>query len=246
MIVLLAALAMTANSVGLPLSAAQNPTQNPGQTPPAQNPTQNPGQKPPGQTPPGQTPPGQTPPAQTPPGTAGTTGTTGTATQVGPTPTTNQSVYGFTATDINGNVVSLSSYQGKSIIFVNTGSYSVLANQLRDLNSLYQADSARIVVLAFPSNDFNHENNETNLQIAQRYHSAFGVTFPIFAPTHVTGAGISPLYQFLVNNGPKPGTPIEGDYVKFVTDHQGRIIARLRPNDTPLSLNFQLATQGIR
>jgi hypothetical protein len=96
------------------------------------------------------------------------------------------SLYDFTVTDLGGHPVALAEYRGQVTLVVNVASECGLAFQYPELDTLYQRYRSRgFVILAFPSNDFWQEpNDEAGIQ---QVCDARGVTFPVFARSHVRG-----------------------------------------------------------
>jgi glutathione peroxidase len=113
------------------------------------------------------------------------------------------SLYDFTVPDLDGRQVALSAYQGKAVLVVNVASECALAVQYPGLDALYREYKERgFEILAFPSNDFWQEPNaDADLQ---GVCSARGVTFPVFAKSHVRGTERSPVYTFLASSGETP------------------------------------------
>ncbi|MDE2004783.1 MAG: glutathione peroxidase, partial [Betaproteobacteria bacterium] len=71
----------------------------------------------------------------------------------------------------------------------------------------------------------------------------YGVTFPMFAKVDVNGDKAAPLYRYL--KSAKPGLlgteAIKWNFTKFLVDRGGKVIARYAPNDTPESLEADVA-----
>jgi glutathione peroxidase len=90
--------------------------------------------------------------------------------------------------------------------FVNTASFCGFTKQYAGLEALHAKYRDRgLVVLGFPSNDFSQETG-SNKDIADFCENTFGVKFPMFAKTVVTGANANPLYRQLAQRtGSTPG-----------------------------------------
>ena len=100
---------------------------------------------------------------------------------------------------------SLCQFSGKVILVVNTASYCGFTSQYKGLESIYSKYKDRgLVVLGFPSNDFAQEKSN-NQDIAEFCESTFGVKFPMFTKTQVTGDGAAPMFKELTaQTGQKP------------------------------------------
>ena len=116
---------------------------------------------------------------------------------------------------------SLCQYSGKVLLVVNTASYCGFTPQYKDLEALHAkyADKG-LVVLGFPSNDFAQEKT-TNKEIADFCENTFGVKFPLFTKTAVTGADAAPLYKQLAElTGKKPSW----NFFKYLIGRDGKVV----------------------
>ena len=108
---------------------------------------------------------------------------------------------------------SLCQYAGKVVLVVNTASFCGFTPQYKGLEALYSKYQARgLVVLGFPSNDFSQEGG-SNKEIADFCDNTFGVKFPMFTKTRVSGPDASPLFQALAV---KTGTAPRWNFYKYV------------------------------
>jgi glutathione peroxidase len=114
----------------------------------------------------------------------------------------------------------LCQYAGKVLLVVNTASFCGFTPQYKGLEALYaRYRDQGLVVLGFPSNDFSQETGN-NQQIAEFCESTFGVKFPMFAKSSVTGAQASPFYkQLAALTGQKPGW----NFHKYLIGRDGRV-----------------------
>jgi glutathione peroxidase len=127
------------------------------------------------------------------------------------------SLYDYTVPGLDGRDAPLAVYRGQVALVVNVASECGLAGQYPGLDALYKRHRERgFVILAFPSNDFWQEPN-ADAEI-QKVCDARGVTFPVFARSHVRGAAQSPVYAFLGATGQ---TPL-WNFAKFLVGRDGR------------------------
>ena len=116
---------------------------------------------------------------------------------------------------------SLCQYAGKVVLVVNTASFCGFTSQykgLEALNTKYKDQG--LVVLGFPSNDFAQEKG-SNKEIAEFCESTFGVKFPMFTKTQVTGDGAAPLFkQLTAQTGQKP----RWNFHKYLIGRDGKVI----------------------
>ena len=116
---------------------------------------------------------------------------------------------------------SLCQYAGKVVLVVNTASFCGFTSQYKGLEALNtQYKDKGLVVLGFPSNDFAQEK-ASNKEIADFCESTFGVKFPMFTKTQVTGDGAAPLFkQLTVQTGQKP----RWNFHKYLIGRDGKVI----------------------
>jgi glutathione peroxidase len=141
----------------------------------------------------------------------------------------------FSATDINGTDVDLSTYDGQVVLVVNVASQCGMTPQYAGLQRLYDEHAADgLAVLGFPCDQFGGQEPGTEKEIAAFCETSYGVTFPMFAKLEVNGDATHPLYTWLKSEqaGPK-GADIDWNFTKFLLDREGRVVARYGPQTTP-------------
>ena len=100
-------------------------------------------------------------------------------------------------TSLQGKTVNLCEYANRPILVVNTASKCGYTPQFDKLEALHKQYGKRgLVVLGFPSNDFNQEF-ATNKEIASFCRLTYAVEFPMIEQSAVTGAQASPLFRAL-------------------------------------------------
>lgn len=116
---------------------------------------------------------------------------------------------------------SLCQYSGKVLLVVNTASFCGFTSQYKGLEALHTKYKDKgFAVLGFPSNDFSQETG-SNKQIADFCENTFGVKFPMFTKTQVTGDGASPLYkQLIAESGQKP----RWNFYKYLIGRDGKLV----------------------
>ena len=129
----------------------------------------------------------------------------------------------------------LCQYAGKVLLVVNTASYCGYTGQYEGLEALHAKYAARgLVVMGFPSNDFNQESDD-KAKIAELCFNTYGVKFPMFAPSKVTGRDANVLFAGLAQ---ATGQPPKWNFHKYVVDRQGKPVAaypsRVAPGDATL------------
>jgi len=116
----------------------------------------------------------------------------------------------------------LCQYAGKVLLVVNTASYCGFTPQYEGLEKLYANYSAQgLVVLGFPSNDFGQQEPGKSKEIADFCYNTYGVKFPMFEKTVVSGKGANPLFTELAKAG--GGSP-KWNFYKYLVGRDGKLI----------------------
>lgn len=152
------------------------------------------------------------------------------------------SIYDFTARLGSGEEHSLGDYRGKVLLVVNVASNCGFTPQYKGLQSLYQQFNPRgFEILAFPCDQFGHQEPGSDPEIAAFCETKFGVTFPLFAKIKVNGSEAHPLYTWLKQEkGGLIGSGIKWNFTKFLLDRSGVVRERFAPTTTPESLAGQV------
>jgi len=152
------------------------------------------------------------------------------------------SIYDFSFNDINGNMVSLSQFKGKKILFVNTASGSEYASQIGALEQLYQKYKDSLVIIAVPSNTFQDEP-KTNDELKSYFENTWHTDFIVTQKTQVAGAGQSAVYNWLSHQSENDmmENNINGDFYKFLVDAEGKLVGAFAPSVDPMSDEMQNA-----
>ncbi len=146
------------------------------------------------------------------------------------------SVYDFSARDIDGQLRPLSEWRGKTLLIVNVASKCGFTPQYKGLESLWQDQRDRgLVVLGFPCDQFGHQEPGDETEIKSFCSTRYDVTFPMFAKVEVNGEHADPLYQWLKSQGKGilGSESIKWNFTKFLVDAQGQVVKRYAPTDTP-------------
>lgn len=159
-----------------------------------------------------------------------------------------QTIYGFTASLLDGTPVSLETWRGKVLLIVNTASQCGFTPQYAGLEDLYRTYKDRgFAVLAFPCNQFGRQEPGSADEIGAFCRQKYNVSFPIFAKIDVNGKDAHPLYRFLKQSRPGllgifgVGT-IRWNFTKFLVDRRGNVAERFGSSKTPRALARQIET----
>jgi glutathione peroxidase len=125
----------------------------------------------------------------------------------------------------------LCQYAGKVVLIVNTASYCGYTGQYEGLEALHAKYQARgLVVLGFPSNDFGKQEPGSSKDIADFCFNTYGVKFPMFSKSVVSGANRSALYAALTKATEK--SP-KWNFHKYLIDRSGKEITSYPSDTTP-------------
>ncbi len=143
--------------------------------------------------------------------------------------------HGFSARLITGEECSLAAYRGQVLLIVNVASQCGFTPQYAGLQELLRTFGPRgFSVLAFPCNQFGHQEPGTDAEIATFCESSFGVTFPLFAKIDVNGAQAHPLYTWLKQQRRGLfGRAIRWNFTKFMVGRDGMVLGRFPPTKAP-------------
>lgn len=137
----------------------------------------------------------------------------------------------------------LCKYAGQVVLVVNTASYCGFTSQYEGLEKLFARYQPRgLVVLGFPSNDFGGQEPGDSKQIADFCFNTYGVKFPMFSKSSVTGKEANPLHAELARiTGASP----KWNFHKYLIDRSGKVVAnygsRVTPTDKQLVADIEKA-----
>ncbi len=165
-----------------------------------------------------------------------------------------KTVYDFIVKDIKGNEVSLSQYQGKVLLIVNTATGCGFTPHYAPLEAMYKEFKDKgFEILDFPCNQFANQAPGNEEEIHQFCTLKFGTEFPQFGKIDVNGENADPLFAYLATEKPFEGfgkglknaalkkfadmnnkafgdkTYIGWNFTKFLIDREGKVIARFEP-----------------
>lgn len=148
-----------------------------------------------------------------------------------------ESVYDFELESIDGEDISLNTYEGKVLLIVNTASECGYTPQYEGLQALYEEYKDKdVVVLGFPANNFGGQEPGTDEEIKQFCKVNYGVTFPMFSKISVKGDDINPLFSYLTSeSNPDFTGEIKWNFEKFLIGKDGKLLRRFRSAVTPQS-----------
>ena len=165
-----------------------------------------------------------------------------------------KTIYDFTVKDRQGQEVSLSDYQGKVLLIVNTATGCGFTPHYEPLEAIYkELKDQGLEILDFPCNQFAGQAPGSADEIHEFCTLKFGADFPQFAKIDVNGETADPLFAFLASEKPFEGfgkgiknaalnkfsemnnkkfgdkAYIRWNFTKFLVSREGKVIARFEP-----------------
>ncbi|XP_030852213.1 glutathione peroxidase 7-like [Strongylocentrotus purpuratus] len=153
--------------------------------------------------------------------------------------------YDFTVKNIEGKRVRLEKYRGTPSLVVNVASDCGYTDRTyRDLVDLSKDPQFedRLNILAFPCNQFGHQEPQSNEEIKHYVKALYDVEFPLFAKVEVKGYDADPAWQYLTSNAHQEPT---WNFWKFLVDSEGKVKDAWGP-DVPIhSIYGELLTEAL-
>ncbi|PZD75390.1 Hydroperoxy fatty acid reductase gpx2 [Acaryochloris thomasi RCC1774] len=143
-------------------------------------------------------------------------------------------------TTLEGQSLSPATLENKVILFVNVASQCGLTPQYKGLVELNNEYSDRgLVIIGVPCNQFGQQEPGSPEEIKEFAEKKYDVNFPLLEKQDVNGANRSPLYQFLVGDGPDIGW----NFGKFLIDRSGAVAERFEPQTAPDDADLRAAIE---
>ena len=141
------------------------------------------------------------------------------------------SLHDYTLPTIDGADQSLADFRGNVLLVVNTASACGFTPQYAGLEKLHETYAPRgFRVLGFPSNDFGKQEPGNAKEIADLCYNTYGVKFPMFAKSQVSGDAPNPLHAQLIKaTGKEP----KWNFTKYLIDRKGNVIEHYPSKVTP-------------
>ncbi len=159
------------------------------------------------------------------------------------------SFYSLQAKLLNGEIISMEKFKGKKIIVVNTASNCGYTNQYESLQQLYSQEKNRLVIIAFPSDDFNEQETGTNEEIQQFCTTVYQLNFPVVQKTIVKKmAEQHPIYKWLTHkpmNGWNDKDP-SWNFSKYIINEEGILTDYFDPGFDPLDKEVLNALGAVK
>jgi len=138
----------------------------------------------------------------------------------------------------NGSYLNFNSLKGKKVLLVNTASDCGYTAQYAELQKLFEEYKEKLVIIGFPSNDFNEQEKGNDKEIAQFCQVNFGVSFPLAKKSKVVKSDHQhPVFQWLSDkerNGWNDAEP-SWNFSKYLVNEEGALTHIFATSVSPLS-----------
>ena len=154
-------------------------------------------------------------------------------------------IYNHSCNDNAGNLQNLSTFEGQTLLIVNTASKCGFTPQYNGLQELQEKfKDSGFSVLAFPCNQFGGQEPGSSEEIQEFCTLNYGINFPIFEKVDVKGEDAHPLFKYLTSEkkGLLGSESIKWNFTKFLINKEGKPIARFAPNTTPEKISKEIET----
>ena len=124
-------------------------------------------------------------------------------------------------------------------LIVNVASKCGFTPQYEGLEALWRKYRDRgFEVIAFPCNQFGHQEPGDAGQIEEFCKVNFGLSFPLMGKIEVNGDNAAPLYDWMKAEAPGlMGTKsVKWNFTKFLIGRDGKVVRRFAPSDKPEGL----------
>ena len=148
-----------------------------------------------------------------------------------------ENIHNISIKDIDGNLIELSSFKGKYILFVNVASNCGFTKQYADLEELYQKYKRNLVIIGLPCNQFGFQEKGNADEIQSFCSVNYGVTFPITEKINTKGSDQHPIYEWLTKrklNG-SLDSKVKWNFQKYLVNEEGALQEIFSPKMDPLS-----------
>ena len=174
------------------------------------------------------------------------------------------SIYDLSVKKRNGEEISLSEYEGKVLLIVNTATGCGFTPQYEGLEKMYQKYHDRgLEILDFPCNQFGNQAPGSDDEIHEFCTLKYHTSFDQFQKIDVNGENESPLYSYLkqqqgfkgfdglkgrilipvvksMDPDYKNNSNIKWNFTKFLVDRNGNVVDRFESTITPEKIESRI------
>jgi len=155
------------------------------------------------------------------------------------------SIHDLEYTSIEGETVSLKSFAGKYILFVNVASECGFTPQYEGLETLSEQYKDQLVVIGFPCDQFGGQEPGDSEEIHSFCKLRYGVNFPLSEKVEVKGKKQHDIFKWLTDksiNG-KKSSSVKWNFQKYLVNPEGHFVeyyySVTKPLSTKITKNFK-------
>ena len=138
----------------------------------------------------------------------------------------------------DGTAMNFAQFEGKKVLLINTASDCGYTGQYEALERLHKKYDGKLVMIAFPANDFGQQEKGDDNAIASFCKQNYGISFLLMKKSSVVkGPGQNEIYQWLTDpakNGWNDQPPT-WNFCKYLIDEHGKLINFFGSSVEPMS-----------
>ena len=157
----------------------------------------------------------------------------------------NKKLYDIEIESINGEIISLSKYKGKTIFLVNVASNCGFTKQYGDLQKLWEKYREKdLIVIGVPSNQFGGQEPGSNTEIKDFCETNFNINFLMTSKQDVKGENAHEIYKWAKISYGKSAVP-KWNFHKILINNEGIIVDTFASFTNPMSKKVVLKIEKI-
>ena len=157
----------------------------------------------------------------------------------------NKKLYDIEIESINGEIISLSEYKGKTIFLVNVASNCGFTKQYADLQNLWEKYREKdLIVIGMPSNQFGGQEPGSNTEIKDFCETNFNINFLMTSKQDVKGENAHEIYKWAKISYGKSAVP-KWNFHKILINKEGNIVDTFASFTNPMSKKVVLKIEKI-
>ena len=157
----------------------------------------------------------------------------------------NKKLYDIELESINGEIISLSKYKGKTIFLVNVASNCGFTKQYGDLQKLWEKYREKdLIVIGVPSNQFGGQEPGSNTEIKDFCETNFNISFLVTSKNDVKGENAHEIYKWAKISYGKSAIP-KWNFHKILINNEGIIVDTFASFTNPMSKKVVLKIEKI-
>ena len=154
-------------------------------------------------------------------------------------------LYDIEIESINGEIISLSKYKGKTIFLVNVASNCGFTKQYTDLQNLWEKYREKdLIVIGVPSNQFGGQEPGSNKEIKDFCETNFNINFLMTSKQDVKGENAHEIYKWAKISYGKSAIP-KWNFHKILINNEGNIVDTFASFTNPMSKKVILKIEKI-